>query len=259
VIEGPSSVRGLAVWGTGGDIGYTRDGTHAEMIDIPLEAVSEKPGNLSPEEAAVVGVPYSTAFTALENTRLSAGEWVIVTGAAGAVGSAAVELVHARGAYSIGLVRNAQERESVDPKMVSAVASTEAGDLEEVVRKATGGKGADVALNGIGASVAPAILSSLNHGGRMAVYSVAFGGRDMQLDLFALYRKRLEIMGVDTASFGVVGGAAILNQLKPLFEKGLLDRPKIAAKYALDDFAAAYARVRQGGGKIVFTMNPTAS
>jgi NADPH:quinone reductase-like Zn-dependent oxidoreductase len=123
-----------------------------------------------------------------------------------------------------------------------------------VVRDATGGKGANVALNGVGASVFPAFLNSLATGGRMVVYSVAYGGRDATLDLFALYRKRQQIFGLDTVAIHVVAGAKILAQATPLFESGKLSKPHIAERYGLSDGVRAYERVGSVKGKIVIQM-----
>jgi len=140
IVQGPPELIGLEVWGSGGDLGFTRDGTHAEMIDIPREAVSQKPQNLSMEEDAVVGVPFTAAHMALESTRLKGGDWVIVTGAAGAVGSAAIELIHARGGFVISLVKDEHEASMLNRAKVQAVAKSESGDLAEVVRQATNGE-----------------------------------------------------------------------------------------------------------------------
>ena len=194
VSEGPADMIGLPVWGSGGDIGFTRDGSHAEFIKVPAAAVTRRPQNLSAEEAAAAGVPFVTAWSALDLTRLEPGEWVIVSGAAGAVGSAVVELAHARGAHLIAFVKDEEEAQRVDRENVAAVAQSSRNDLEQVVRDATGGKGANVVLNGIGASVFPAFLNSLAEAGRMVIYSVAFGGREVSLNLFDLYRKRHQLL-----------------------------------------------------------------
>ncbi len=255
IVDGPAQFIGLKVWGSGGDLGFTRDGTHAETIDIPVEAVSARPNNLSAEQASVVGVPFITAYSALEAARHKRGEWVLVTGAAGAVGSAAIELVHARGGFSIALVRDASQQTVLNMDKVKAVATSEAGNLADVVRDATAGRGADVALNGIGASVAPAIISSLAPGGRMMVYTAAFGGREFQLDLLPFYRYRLELIGVNTVGVDVVTCAAMLNAIRPLFESGALDPPDVAEQFPLTEFAAAYGRVAAGAGKVVFQFS----
>ena len=120
VVEGPADLIGLPVWGTGGDAGFTRDGTHAEFINVVRGAVSRRPRNLSAEEAAAVGVPFLTAKSALDLARLEAGNWVIVSGAAGAVGNAAVELAKAKGARVIALVKDEQQGKRLDRKKVDA-------------------------------------------------------------------------------------------------------------------------------------------
>jgi NADPH2:quinone reductase len=256
VVEGPRDLMNLPVWASGGDIGFTRQGSHAEFINIPAAAVSRRPKNLSAEEAAAAGIPFLTAWSALDLARLKAGEWIIVSGAAGAVGNAAVELGHARGAQVIALVKDEEETSKLDHNKVNAVAQSSRNDLEQVVREATNGKGADVTLNGIGASAFPAFLNSLKHGGRMVIYSVAFGGREVTLDLFRLYRGRHQILGLDnTIAIDVVEGAKILSQFTPLFEGGKLSKPRIAERYALTDGARGYERVASAKGKVVLLMN----
>src|SRR5690606_28708669 len=107
VVEGPAEWVGADVWGSGGDLGIARDGTHAEQIVLPAEGVARRPANLTAEEAAAAGVPFTTAWHALVAVgKLAEGEWVIVSGAAGAVGSAAIDIALARDARVIALVRD---------------------------------------------------------------------------------------------------------------------------------------------------------
>ena len=61
VVEGDPALVGMEVWGTGGDLGLTRNGTHAEYIVLPKEAVQPKPKPLTMEQAASIGVTYLTA------------------------------------------------------------------------------------------------------------------------------------------------------------------------------------------------------
>jgi NADPH2:quinone reductase len=108
VTQGPAELVGTNVWGTGGDLGFTRNGTHAQFVDIPRAAVAERPSNLSAAEAAAVGVPFITAWSAtIELGKLQASESVIISGAAGAVGSAAAEIASTRGAKIIALLKDA--------------------------------------------------------------------------------------------------------------------------------------------------------
>jgi NADPH2:quinone reductase len=160
VVEGPADVVGAEVWGSGGDLGTSRNGTHAEYLVIPLQAVARRPKNLSAEEAAVVGVPFVTAYSALFRLgHLREGEWVIIAGAAGAVGQAAVQLARCKGARVVALVKDASESTVSKSGSVQAIAQSDQGNLEAVVREATNDKGADLALNGVGAAIFGPLLS----------------------------------------------------------------------------------------------------
>jgi len=254
VVEGPSDLVGMAVWGSGGDLGFTRDGTHAETIVVPKASVARRPRNLSAEQAAAVGVPFVTAWMALELAGLAAGESVLVSGAAGAVGTAAIQLARERGARAIALVRDDSEAQRLRGNEVSSARFESPGfpeDMLELVRGLTGGRGCDVVLNGVGAPVFDAMLGALRDGGRMIVYS-AVAGRDVKLDLLALYRRHIRIFGLTTGIVGVVRAAEILRVLTPLFESGALRPLEIAARFSLADANKAYAAV-QGGviGKVV--------
>ena len=255
IVEGPADSVGTEVWLSGADVGFTRDGTHAEFIDVPLAAAARKPAKLTVEQAATVGVPFCTADMALEKARLAPGEWVLVSGAAGAVGRAAIELAHSRRARVIALVRDEVQQASVTRDKIEAIATSEPDTIKATVAKATGGKGADIALNGIGAVVFPSMLAALSAGGRMAVYGVSLGGREIKLDLFPFYRKRLEIIGINTIEIDAVAGARILSRLAPWFDDGTLTPPVVAERYPLEKAVTAYERVRTAKGKVIFTIS----
>ena len=246
VVEGPPALAGASVWGSGGDLGITRDGAHAEELVLPVTGVSRRPSNLSPEQAAAAGVPFTTAWTCLvDAARLTSGETVVVSGAAGAVGWAAVQLASALGARVVALVKDANEASRLDRTRVAGVARSDLGDLLPVVHEATGGTGAQVALNGVGAPVFRPLLESLGPGGRLCVYSAA-AGREVPLDLFDLYRRRLRILGINTAVLTVEDGARILDQLRPLFESGRLRPHPVLEPHPLEDAARAYEQVAGG-------------
>ena len=92
VVSGDSPWEGKAVFGTGGNIGFGRDGSHAEFVAVPVEALVEIPPGFSYEQAAAIGLEYLTAFAAIVRTgAVQHGETVLVTGTTGAVGSAAAK------------------------------------------------------------------------------------------------------------------------------------------------------------------------
>jgi NADPH2:quinone reductase len=255
VVEGPVGLIGTEVWGTGGDLGVSRNGTHAEYLAIPRQAVAPRPTNLSIEAAASAGVPFVTAFSALVRLgKLQKDEWVIISGAAGAVGQAAIQIAHSRGAHVIALVKDRNESNSSVTGQVEAVAQSDHNNLNEVVRAITDGRGANLALNGVGSSIFGNLLEALAIGGRQVVYSVA-GGKEVTLDLMALYKNQFTLLGLDTQKFNATDCAAILNELTPLFESGAFKAPPIGKRLPLSDAPQAYSLVAAGrSGKIVLTM-----
>src|SRR5438874_3301561 len=111
VSEGPAELVGTEVWGTGGDIGFTRDGSHAEYLLLPREAACPKPASLSFIEAGSIGLTYVTAWLAIiDGARLQTGETLLVVGATGGFGSAAIQIGKWKGAHVIGTVRRESSR-----------------------------------------------------------------------------------------------------------------------------------------------------
>jgi|HubBroStandDraft_2_1064218.scaffolds.fasta_scaffold00035_5 NADPH2:quinone reductase len=254
VIEGPDAVIGTKVWGSGGGIlGMTLDGSHAEHMLLPLEAVIARPSHLTAQAAAVTGVPFVAAWSALvELARFQAGEWAVVSGAGGAVGSAAVALVKALGGHAVAV-----DLSSVDlgPPLqglnVEAILRSDTDDVPKAVLELTAGRGAEVALNGVGAPVFALLADSLGKGGRMVVFSAA-AGREVQLDLFMLYRRRLQLFGLDTAQLDLAQIARLYEKFGPLFESRVLTPPPVAARFPLEAAREAYERVAAGAlGKVV--------
>src|SRR5919112_6143946 len=112
VVEGPPELVGKEVWGTGGgELGFIRDGSHARYLAVSRNAVVPKSATLSLEEAGASGLAYVTAGSALlELGNVSEGETILVTGAAGGVGSAAVMIARWKGARVIGAIKDESER-----------------------------------------------------------------------------------------------------------------------------------------------------
>src|SRR5579863_6040669 len=106
VIDGPPGTVGREVFGSSGDLGIRRDGTHASHLVVEAEAIVEKPKNLSWAEAAGIGVPFVTAIEGFRRAGMPKnGETVLVMGVTGKVGQAAVQIASWRGARVIGVAR----------------------------------------------------------------------------------------------------------------------------------------------------------
>jgi NADPH:quinone reductase len=253
VVEGPADLIDLPVWGSGGgELGMTRDGSHAEHMILPVTAAIRRPSHLTAPEAAVAGVPFVTAWSALVDlARFAKDETVIVSGAAGAVGSAAVQLAAALGGRAIALVLDSNDLSPLDGLKLTGIVRSDRDDVPARVRELTAGRGADVALNGVGAPVFAALCQSLAKDGRMVVFS-AQSGRDAELNLFDFYRRRLQLFGLDTASFSLERIARVFDKLRPLFESQSVKPAPIAARFPLSRAREAYERVANGqAGKVV--------
>jgi NADPH2:quinone reductase len=129
VVTGSPRWAGKAVWGNGAGFGISRDGSHAQFVAVPEDWLSEKPANLSMDQAAAVGVPYIAAWSALVAAgEIRAGETVLVTGASGAVGRAATQIARWKKARVIG----ADVRESQDSG-ADVFINTKTNDLPTMV------------------------------------------------------------------------------------------------------------------------------
>src|SRR5262245_27561509 len=106
VVDGPLSLVGKEVWGSGGELGIRRDGTHAGYVVVNTASVRAKPASISLTEAGAVGVPFITAYEGFRRAGFpNAGEVVLVFGGNGKVGQAAIQLATARGARVFAVER----------------------------------------------------------------------------------------------------------------------------------------------------------
>src|ERR1700737_3869412 len=111
VFDGPADWIGRGGFGSSGDLGIRRDGSHATHLVVEADAVVEKPKNISWEEAAGIGVPFVTAIEGFRRAGMpKSDETVLVMGVNGKVGQAAVQIAGWHGARVIG-VRDRGDRQ----------------------------------------------------------------------------------------------------------------------------------------------------
>ena len=236
---------GMEVWGSGPGFGITRDGAHAEYVVAPADGLSMKPACLSMAQAASVGVPFITAWSALVTQgRIQAGETVLIIGAAGAVGRAAAQIAAWKGARAIGAVRAG----------VGGMLDTAAPDLDAQVRDLTGGLGADLVLDTVGGPLFEPALRSVRVGGRLL--AIASGGQPrVSFNLIDFYHNATHLIGVDSLKLTGREIAAIMNALAPGFEAGAL-RPFDVVTWTLDRAVEAYEAVARGGSPVKQVLVP---
>ncbi|MDF5727520.1 MAG: zinc-binding alcohol dehydrogenase family protein [Rhizonema sp. PD38] len=252
VEEGPANLVGVEVWGTGGDLGFTRDGTHAEYLLLPTFAVRPKPSILSMEQAASIGVTYVTAWMCvMQAAQTQAGETVLVIGATGGVGSAAMHIARWKGAHVIGTIRHAEDRAQIEQFNVD-VADLSSHDLVEATKSLTNNRGADVIIDTVGGELAVKCLAALAPKGRLTEISVPPKQQQVSINLMDFYRRQLRLLGVNSLELNASDCAGILENLTPGFESKVLVAPDSIEKQALANAASAYESIlKHSQGKIV--------
>ncbi|HZZ10265.1 MAG TPA: zinc-binding alcohol dehydrogenase family protein [Paraburkholderia sp.] len=254
VVDGPPDWLGAQVWGTGGDIGFTRDGTHAEFIRIPLAALSRKPGTLSHAQASAIGVNFVVAWLGtVDYAQLQAGETIAVIGAGGGVGGAVVQIAKARGARVIAVDRHPLSEDTPAGRLTDHYVPLDE-NVAQAVKALTGGEGADVVYDTVGGVAFEAALGLVKRRGRVLEIS-ATARRRVEFDLIDFYHNETQLLGVDSAKLGVAESAPLMTALVEGFESGKLQAPAIAQTFTLDQAREAYQAVAGGTrGRVVITM-----
>ena len=255
VIAGPDSLLGQSVFGSSGDLGIRRDGTHATHLLVEADALVAKPEAISLEEAAGIGVPFVTAAEGLRRAGMpQPGESVLILGVNGKVGQAAAQIATWRGARVFGVVRRAEPYAGHSLSPVQVIDSSASG-VAAVVRDATDGRGADVVFNTVGDPYYEAGTAALAKGGRQIL--IASTGQKPAFDIFAFYRGRHTYVGIDTLALSSPETAAVLRELLPGFASGALKPFPIAtaSRYTLANAREAFIAV-QGSSRDRIVLVP---
>ena len=243
---------GQEVWGSGPALGMAlgtrRPGTHARFVALPETWLSRKPGRLTMTEAGAVGRSYLAAWQTVINVmELVPGETILITGGAGMVGQAATAIARWRGAEPVVAGRR-------KPDGVEHFIDTSTTDIREAVLDLTDGRGADLVLDTIGGALFEPALRSLRFDGRMAgIFSAA-----EPLAGFTpaeIYNRQLHLTGLASVFMDGADAARIFDQLRPLFDRGLLVPPAVKT-WPLENSAEAYQAVIDGSGGIKQVLLP---
>src|SRR6202048_1981930 len=243
VIDGPAGSIGREVFGSSGDLGIRRDGTHATHLAVEVYAVLEKPKNLSWDEAAGIGVPFVTAMEGFRRAGMpNKDETVLVMGVNGKVGQSAVQIASWNGARVIGVVRKNEPYEGHANSRVDIIDAS-ALDVAARVRELTDGKGADIVFNTVGDPYFQAAHKSLALRGRQIL--IAAVNPIVQFNILEFYRGQHTYVGIDTLGLSSVATGAALRELGPVFASGHLKPFPIqpGAIYPLDQAKAAFLAV----------------
>ena len=233
-------------------------GAFAEKWVVEASSVMPKPPSMEHRVAAGFGLTYGTSFYALkQRAELQAGESLLVLGAAGGVGSAAVELGAAMGAQVIAAASTDEKLEYAAGLGAGTGINSLTEDFRERLKEVTNGRGVDVVYDPVGGELSEQALRSMAWNGRFLVIGFAAGAiQEIPLNLPLL--KSVSITGVFWGAWTKRDPAASSANFAELFSmvgSGVL-QPRVSAVHPLDGYVEAFGALtgRRAMGKVVFEI-----
>jgi NADPH:quinone reductase-like Zn-dependent oxidoreductase len=219
--------------------GSDRNGGFAEFATVPAVNACRITSRLTDAELASFPCSYGAAENMLSRARVVAGERVLITGASGGVGSAAVQLANRRRATVIGIVGSSKAA-AIAGLGAKQVLERDANLIRELGRESV-----DVVIDVVGGAPFAQLLEVLRRGGRYAVAG-AIAGAIVELDLRTLYLKDLRLLGCTVLE------PEVFTNLVRYIESGEI-RPLVSATYPLREIVAAQTDFlsKRRTGKIV--------
>jgi NADPH:quinone reductase-like Zn-dependent oxidoreductase len=216
------------------------------------------PRSLSFAEAAAIPEAFLTANEALfQRAQLEMGQTVLIHGAAGGVGSAAVQLARGHGAKVIATASNGDKLAKVQELGANILINHKSQDFEQVINEA--GLTLDVVIDSVGAAYWPKHARLLADNGRLIVLGL-LGGAKVEVDFATLLKKQLQLVGIVIRSRELTDKILMtqrfISELLPLFEQGQL-KPVVDTVFPLARATDAHVRMERNEniGKIVLSVS----
>jgi NADPH2:quinone reductase len=234
---------------------FVSQGAFAQQIVASAQVVMPMPAGLDFDTAAAVTLTYATSHHAVvDRAQLKPGETMLVLGAAGGVGLAAIEIGKALGARVIAAASSDEKLEVCKTHGADATINYSTEDLREAIKAATGGKGPDVIYDPVGGSYAEPAFRSIAWRGRYLVVGFA-NGEIPKLPLNLALLKGASLVGVfwgDFARREPKANLAAMRELMGWMAEGKI-KPHISGRYALAETPQALndMAARKVTGKVV--------
>jgi NADPH2:quinone reductase len=239
--------------------GSTMVGALAEEVVVPANSLARIPAGVDDRVAAAFGVAYRTAYHVLRSVAtLQAGEELVVLGAGGGVGSAAVQLGAVLGATVTAVASSPEKLEAAHACGAQRLIDHRQSDLRQALRDAHP-RGADVVVDPVGGDLAEPALRSLRWGGRFVTVGYA-SGTIPRIPLNLVLLKGVHILGFQFLSFATHLPEEMARNDAELLELLVAGRaaPLIGATFDLEESQAALRHLAEGRavGKILITVAP---
>ncbi|ULH15159.1 NADPH:quinone oxidoreductase family protein [Deinococcus sp. KNUC1210] len=226
----------------------------AEYATVPAQTLVPVPEGLNSAEAAAFPVSYYTAYiTLLTLGHAQPGETVLVQGAAGALGTALIQVARALDLNVIALASTEDKLKIASDLGAHVTLLSERSDIVDAVKEATGGKGVNLLVEITGGEMVQKSLRMMANRGRVLIVGAA-SGEDGRVSSTALMKKNLSVTGVWLTSMmgepGVIEDAVAF--FTPLLKSGQI-RPQVGNTYSLEQSATAFRDIlgRKTTGKVV--------
>ncbi|MER2220269.1 MAG: NADPH:quinone oxidoreductase family protein [Rhodococcus sp. (in: high G+C Gram-positive bacteria)] len=238
-------------------MGTSLSGAFAERITVSRSALSPVPAGLDMVNAAAFNVTYRTAYHALTTFGgVASGDWVVILGAAGGVGSAAIDIATRLGGKVIAAVSTPERAEACRSLGAVETIAYDGEDLKQRIKEITG-VGADVVIDPVGGSYSEQALRAIAWGGRFV--SVGFAQGDIpRIPLNLVLLKGAIVRGFEIRTLASHLPDAVekgRREIERLVAQGM--RPFVSEVYALDEAPLAMTRVaeRRTTGKVVIDLS----
>ena len=237
--------------------GATPTGAFAELALLDAHQVSAVPDGIDFAPAAAFGVTYRTAYHALRSVaQVAEGGWVVILGAAGGVGQAALDLAVGMKARVLAAASTEDKLEICRQRGAEATIAYDRDDLKSAIRELTGG-GARVVIDPVGGRYAEPALRGLARGGTFITLGYA-AGPIPAIPLNLVLLKDITIRGMEIRTFTADhpdDAARDIRELQQMFADGRI-QPYIGARFPLADAAKALRHVaeRKAVGKVVIDV-----
>lgn len=247
-------------WQVGDEVfGGTGHGCFSQQIAVPAKSLRKKPKGMSFSQASGISTTYGTSYYALkQRANLQPGETLLVLGAAGGVGLAAVELGKAMGARVIAAASSSEKLETAKQAGADELIDYSDGELKDKVKALTGGKGADVIYDPVGGDLFDQCMRCINWYGRVLI--IGFVGGDIpRVPTNLILLKSCQVVGVFYGAFSArypAEGRQNFAEIMEMFEAGKID-PLVGKEFEFDEYVDALNCLehRQALGKVVLKVS----
>ncbi|MGV8966403.1 MAG: NAD(P)H-quinone oxidoreductase [Cellulomonas sp.] len=248
---------GVSSWPIGARVcALLSGGGYADLVAVPAAQLLPVPPSLDLVSAAALPEAVCTAWSNLIDAgSLRAGQWVLIHGGSGGVGSIAIQLAVALGAHVVATAGGSDRAARCADLGAEVVIDHRAQDPVRTVLDATGGRRVDIVLDVLGAGALAANLAMLATGGRLVVIGLQQGAR-AELDLGLLLARRASIIGTTLRARPAEEKAALVAAVRqeawPMLDDGRL-RPLVHARFPFGQAAEAHELLESGAvfGKVL--------